>query len=214
MFKKAFVAFALLVSAFSAQASILLLSEHFDDVSTLPGWVLLNQSTPGGLTGWFQGNDGIFVAQSGADNAYIAANFNNAGRDVSGASTLNNWLITPTFSTENAGQVSFWARHDVDISFDDFFTFGLSNGSADPLNFTVGNLVQANTEWTQYTLNFAANGAGSVGRFAINYLGDADTSNYIGFDTVTITAVPEPSSWMLIGIGALGLLSLRRRQQR
>ncbi|MBX9869207.1 MAG: PEP-CTERM sorting domain-containing protein [Burkholderiaceae bacterium] len=213
MYKKALAALALIGAAASAQASILLLNENFDDVNALPGWVLTNQSTPGGLTGWFQGNDGVFTAQSGADNAYIAANFNNAGRDVNGVSTLNNWLITPTFSTELAGQISFWARHDVDVSFDDFFTFGLSSGSASPASFSVGSLVQANTDWTLYTLNFAANGAGSVGRFAINYLGDADTSNYIGFDTLTITSVPEPSSWMLMAIGALGLLSLRRRQK-
>lgn len=212
MFKKVLVALALAGSFASAQASILLLSENFDNINALPGWVRTNQSTPGG-SGWFQGNDGIFVAQSGVDNSYIAGSFLNAGRDVNGVSTINNWLITPTFSTELAGEVTFWVKHDVDPSFDDFFTYGISSGSANTASFAVGGLVKANTDWTQYSFNFAANGAGSVGRFAINYRGDADTSNYIGIDTLTVTSVPEPTTLMILGAGLLGLVSLRRRRK-
>ena len=213
MYKKALVALTLAGSVASAQASILLLSENFDNISPLPGWVQTNQSTPGGTTSWFQGNAGVFAAQSGAETSYIAANFNNAGRDRNGVSTLNNWLITPTFSTELAGEVTFWVKHDVDPSFDDFFSYGFSNGSASTASFAVGSAVKANTDWTLYSVNFAAAGAGSVGRFAINYRGDADTSNYIGIDTLTVTSVPEPTTLMILGAGLLGLVSLRRRQK-
>jgi hypothetical protein len=49
------------------------------------------------------------------------------------------------------------------------------------------------------------------GRFAFRYLGDA-TANYIGIDTVTVNAVPEPSAWLMLGLG-LGLTTLLLRRQ-
>ena len=57
------------------------LTEGFDDITTLVnpgGWVMQNNSMPGpGSTGWFQGNTLVFTSQSGADDSYIGANFNN-----------------------------------------------------------------------------------------------------------------------------------------
>ena len=72
------LAAALAASAALAQVT---LTENFDNVATLPasGWVQSNNSTPGGLTGWFQGTPGVsFAAAAGAPNSYIAANFDNA----------------------------------------------------------------------------------------------------------------------------------------
>jgi hypothetical protein len=65
------------------------------------------------------------------------------------------------------------------------------------------------TDWTQYNLSVDALG---TGRFAFRYFGEADTLNYVGLDTVSVvTAVPEPSTWAMLGAG-LGLLGLRRRK--
>lgn len=81
----------LLIAAGPAQGASLLL-EKFDDITTLTGtgWVQTNNSAPAGVTGWFQGNDGIFPSQAGAPDAYIAANFENAGA----GGDISNWLIS------------------------------------------------------------------------------------------------------------------------
>jgi len=63
-----------------------ILNEGFDDISNLPGWVLINHSQPLGASNWFQGNNSVFPAFDGLPNAYIAANFNN----TSGVGTISN----------------------------------------------------------------------------------------------------------------------------
>src|SRR5262249_28583606 len=52
------------------------INEGFDDITMLPGWVMINHSEPLGPLGWFQGNDAAFPAFDGEPTAYIAANFN------------------------------------------------------------------------------------------------------------------------------------------
>src|SRR4051812_14325511 len=99
MMKKTLAALALSGAFASAQAGILL-QQGFDDIYTISGWVMTNASTPGGSApAWFQGDQQIFTAHSGAPEAYIAANYNNAPVDVVGA-VISNWLITPAFSTD------------------------------------------------------------------------------------------------------------------
>ncbi len=74
-------------------------SEGFDDITTLPGmgWAFQNNSSPLGLTDWFQGNDTVFPAHAGAPTAYIGANFNN----TSGVGTISNWMLTPEIALAN-----------------------------------------------------------------------------------------------------------------
>ena len=212
MLKSALVAAVVTVAAASAHADIVLLSEGFDNVAALTGWAQVNQSSPLGSTGWFQGDSTQFGSQSGSAESYIAANFNNAA--IGG--TISDWLITPTFSTANAGTVSFWARAVVDDPFcpscSDHIAYGFSNSSsAAPSSFVVGSTVTVSGAWTKYSVNFAAQGMGSVARFGINYKGVADTSNYLGIDTLSVTAVPEPTTYALMGAGLFGLVLARRR---
>lgn len=210
------IAAVLIVLGTSANADTVLLNEGFASLAGLAGngWVLTNNSTPLGSTGWFQGDAGIFAAQAGAPESYAAANFNNAA--VGG--TISNWLITPTFSTATAVAISFWARADAFAGFADHLAYGLSaTGSSNTADFTLGALVTVpTTGWTQYTLSSAAKGAGTFARFAVNYSGSADVSNYLGIDTLSVTSVaavvPEPSTWLMLGLGLLGLTAVRRRR--
>ena len=80
-----------------------LLTEGFDDITTLPGagYGFVNVSDAPGLTDWFQGNDAVFPAQSGASTSYIGANFNNTGGSV-----INNFMITPVLNLENGDEIS------------------------------------------------------------------------------------------------------------
>jgi hypothetical protein len=191
-------------------AGVEVLNEGFDNVSGLSGWAQVNNSVPPG-SAWFQGNAGIFTAQAGADNAYAAANFLSA---AGSGGTVDNWLITPELSLAGPTVLSFFTRHGADLGFDDRLQVLFSpGGGLDASGFTVlttiGGAGDYVTDWTQYNLSVDALG---TGRFAFRYFGEADTLNYVGLDTVSVvTAVPEPSTWAMLGAG-LGLLGLRRRK--
>ena len=206
--RRAAAAVVLFAAASAAHAQFVI-NEGFDNVATLAGkgWLLVNASSPVGSTGWFQGDQTIFTAQAGAPQAYIASNFNAAAA----GGTLANWLISPTFSTQDAGFVSFYTRADIFEQFVDQLAWGFSKGGSSFSDFTIGAPHTIGGDWTQVKINFAAQGAGSIGRFAIVYTGPADLANYVGVDTFAV-AVPEPETWalMLAGLAGLGVLKRRR----
>jgi hypothetical protein len=206
MFNRAIVASAIGFASLSAQA-VTLLTESFDNVAGLSasGWSIVNNSSPLGSTDWYQGDSTIFTAQSGSAEAYVAANFNSAAA----GGTINDLLITPAFSTAASGTVTFWAKADIQPGFSDQIVYGIYSSGA----FVAPTTVTLSGTWTLYTINFAAAGAGSNTRFAIDYTGLADTSNYIGVDTVTVTAVPEPTAALMLAAGLAGLAVARRRAQ-
>ena len=194
----------------SARADVLL-SEGFDDVGALAGqgWVFSNQSVPPGpVEGWFQGDVPTFASQSGAPDAYIASNFFAAEP----GGFLNNWLLTPEFSTAKSVVVSFWLRAEAFEGTSDQLRFGLSNGG-DLLDFALATTVTVPTDgWSLYTFNLGSQGAGSTGRFGFQHVGIADLSNYVGLDALSISEVPEPSMAMILGLGLAGFAVARRRQ--
>lgn len=213
MLKHTLMAAAISFSTMAATAAdITLLSEGFDNVAGLSGWVISNQSSPGGAIaeGWFQG-DSTFAGQAGGLGSYIGSSYNVAR---SSPGLISTWLLTPTFSTANDGTVSFWVKADIDPtgSFSDTFRFGLNTGSTNLASFSLSPLITALGDWTQYSLNFASAGAGSQARLAIQYSGNFATSNYLGVDSVLVTAVPESSTYALTGVGLLGLALVRRRR--
>jgi hypothetical protein len=197
----------------SAQADVLL-REDFNDVDTLPGagWVLSNQGQPPGLVDqWFQGDQETFTAHKGAADAYIASNYNTAAE----GGTLNNWLITPEFSTSLNVVVSFFLRGAEFEDFRDKIAFRFSDGSTDLDAFTLAKPADVTAPldgWTRYSINLGRLGAGGTGRFAFVHTGAADLSNYVGLDSLTINAVPEPGSAMLLGLGLAGFALTRRRR--
>jgi hypothetical protein len=210
--KSVAAAAALLVAGSAAQA-VVLVSEGFEDRNTLTpaGWVITNNGTPTGTTiPWYQGDQNIFTAQSGSANSYLASNYNNAAA----GGYINSVIATPVFATDFATTVTFSARADIAPGYFDFLSWGFSSGSSTQGLFTAVGSTVATGAWTQYTATLAAQPSGSTGRFVIVYSGPADFANYVGIDTLTVSntaLVPEPTSWLMLGAGLMGLSILRRR---
>lgn len=217
MIKKALLALAISGTMFAAHAGVVV-NEGFDNIDTLAGsgWILANNSTPVGTTpaGFFQGNQDIFTAQAGADNSYLGANFNSA----QAGGTISDWLVTPVFSAMYGATVTFFLRGDIVNGYTDAITYGFSDGSTALTSFVLGTAITATGTWTQVTATLAAGSANS--RFAINYAGAADLSNYLGIDSLVITAneatgdVPEPASLAILAAGLIGMGAARRRKNR
>ena len=211
-----------------ASASAATLVENFDSAN-LPGWTVINHSEPIGTIDWFQGDTLRFSAQGGAAGSYAAADF----RSGAGVANISDWLITPTLNFNNGDTLNFYTRTvsgslfpdrlevrfsavggtDVGVGAASVGSFSALLLSVNP-NLSVGGY-PANY-WKSYSYTFsnlagATNGA--IGfRYFVSDGGDGSNSNYIGLDTVSITAaVPEPSSWLMLafGLGALGMLRAR-----
>jgi hypothetical protein len=223
MIKRASLFICLLIAAHGIASADIMLAENFNNIAALPGsgWAFVNNSAPLGTTGWFQGNLGVFSAQAGPADSYIAANWLNAGL----GGNISNWLLTPEVSL-NEGSISFYTRSNGEFA--DRLELRLStNGASTNVGGTDSSVGDFNTlllsinpglsttgypdAWTGFTVPVGL-GAGATGRYAFRYF-VTDTNNngdYIGIDSVSISAVPEPAS--ILGLATIiAGLALRRR---
>jgi hypothetical protein len=194
-------------------SATVILSEGFDNIGTLAGagWEFRNDSTPGGLTGWFQGNSGVFPAASGAADSYIAANYLNAAP----GGQISNWLFAPVLNVGNGATLDFLVRV-AGLGFLDTLEvyFSAAGASTAVGDFALLGSYSSSTDNGWEALSFTLSGlAGPTsGRFAFRYF-VADTNvdgNYIGIDNVRV--VPEPGTLALLSLGLAGLGFVRRRQ--
>jgi hypothetical protein len=212
--KTLFAAAALVLAATFPTASnaqvVVVLTENFNDIDMLSGWEMSNLSEPLGQS-WFQGNPGVFAAHQGPASSYIAANYLSA---ADGEGSINNWLITPVLNLIGPSTLTFFTRSVANELFNDTLEVRFASGSGDdPDSFTsllatVGGAELYPTSWQQITARVQTAG---TGRFAFRYTGDAEASNFIGIDTVTITAIPEPAAYLMLGAGLIGVALRRRR---
>jgi hypothetical protein len=187
------------------------LNEGFDNVAALPGWTQVNNSAPPG-TGWFQGNPDILASHAGAPDAYAGASFLGAAH---GAGSVDNWLITPTLNLSGTTTLSFFTSQEGTPGYADLLEVRFAAGSGtgtdsfSTLLTTIGGASSYPSTWEEFSASVAVDGPG---RFAFRYLGDAEALNYVGIDSVrVVTAVPEPSLYLMLAAG-LGALPLLRRK--
>lgn len=203
MLRKSLLYTALLLIPFIGFSQIL--EEGFDNVLDLEtkGWIRTNQSDPLGSLGWFQGNSAqSFNSHEGADNSYIAANYENTDA-VSGI--ISNWLITPTVEVKDGDRLSFWTRVPEGSIWNDRLEIRSSvgeltvpqDGADDIGSFSNLELVINDDmdlsypeEWTEFEV--IVSGVGSqvqevnfAFRYNVDNTSGGDT-NYIGIDSVLI----------------------------
>lgn len=194
-----------LSSAAYADAPASSLAEGFDDVSSMPGWVTLNQSTHPGY-GWFPGNSGVFSAHAGAAGSYLAASYQTSSVD---ADTIDLWLISPVMSLGGMTQFSFYARSAGGTGYTDYLEvlYGYGAGTDVSAFVSLNGAAAVPDSWTQFQASINATGEG---RFAVRYHGPSQLANYVGIDTMTMTApVPEPATYVMLCIGLAALLGFR-----
>ncbi len=215
----ALTALAMAASSFAATQSApatannpaVLLSEDFDNISQLNGWVLTNASDVAGQS-WFQGNAGVFSAHAGAADSYIAANYLSTG-----GNTVDNWLISPILTLNSSSSLSFYTR-TADAGFNDKLEVRFSSGSGTSLSsFTTvlttvgGDGSYPDSGFQKFVANLPV---GGTGRFAFRYTGTSMETDYIGIDTVRVAAVPEPETYAMMGIGLAALVLVRRKAKK
>jgi len=188
-----------------------LINEGFDNLSTTlsSGWSQQNFSSSIGTTSYFQGDQFVFNAHSGAADTYAAVNYNSGA----GLSTLDNWLITPEVSLENGAQFKFWSRTVPFPTYPDRLQVRMSvaGASTNISDFTT-LLLDINptysssgypTEWTEYTATVTGIVTPTTGRFAFRYFVEnggpfGANSDYIGIDDVNY-ALPSINSILACG---------------
>ncbi|MBB5208007.1 choice-of-anchor J domain-containing protein [Chiayiivirga flava] len=222
---------ALLLAATSGVVGAQAFNENFDDITLLPGngWFLQNNSSPVGITAWFQGTSvaggGPFDSFNGAANAYIGANFNNT---TGGSGTISNWLVAPNRTLRNGDVLTFYTRRpttpgggteypdrlEVRMSTNgastNVGTGGSGTGDFTTLLLSINPTLTVNVYpavWTQFTVTVSGLPAPTSGRMAFRYFvtsaGPTGTnSDYIGIDAAAYTPYVCPAFTMTPG-GAL-----------
>ena len=179
-----------------------IIDEGFNDISNLPGWVLINHSQPLGPSDWLQGDGSVFPAFDGLPNAYIAANSDNGA----GVATISSWLLMPEVTLQDGSSMTFYTRTVESSGRPDRLQVRMStNGESTNVGmsaFDVGDftnfLLDINPTyaiggypeaWTQFTINISGLPPGTRGRLAFRYFvenggPEGVNSNYIGIDRV------------------------------
>ena len=172
------------------------------------------------------GSFGATGATSGPEWRYRT----DGAASISTGSVLSAWMRNDAggrfylgFAADNTGANSFvLAANTGQLLFQNNESYGFSNVSSTSFSFTTG-------QWYFATVSFGSSIVGSVyGSDGTTLLGQLTASGLsrgtsggvavrgfaASFDTIGLTAVPEPASWamMIAGFGLVGAAMRRRRE--
>jgi len=209
--KKTITSLMLVASTMLTLNAQVMIQEDFNSPfnAATAGWVRINNS-PAPNTLWSQGNGTIFPAFNGGPNDFYSVNF--ASTALNTATTISNWLISPTVTVQNGAVLQFATRTSTNpAAFPDRLEVYLSEagngtnvgttptslGTFSTLLVTVNpNLTTVGYpgQWTVYTATLSGIVTPTVGRIGFRYhvinggpASNAVNSNYIGLDAVRYT---------------------------
>jgi PKD repeat protein len=144
---------------------------------------------------WFQGSPTSFPAYSGPTNGYVGSNYNS----VTGANTIDNWLVLPALDITAGDTLSFYARSaaaTVPLYVDSIRVMYSDAGDSIPEAVSwieLGRFEVNKGSWLLY--DFIAPTSGINARFAIRYRvansGPSGTNgDYIGIDEIMVRGTP------------------------
>src|SRR3954468_21510041 len=176
MFRKLLVCSALVAGSAAANAGTLLLDEGFENLGTtnpLDDWFSLDLSnpacspvaTPGCAYAWDIGNSGVFDAQAGSAESYLASSAFSAAP----GGNIDNWLITPLLHNSSVVlDLNFWTRTEGALPGDNLEVMVNDGNIADLADWhSLGGIGAYPSDWSLF--NFEYSGSASDVRFAFRY---------------------------------------------
>ncbi len=166
---------------------------------------------------------------SGNENANFSIDGNTGTKYLNFGETNTGYIVTPTIGLSNVTGLTLSTGGDANerdpITFSLYgsttqvasatpgATFNLSDFTAITLDQNAGLDVDPGRNFTNPTINFANAGAYTTYLLVFPTIRDSGAANSMQISEAILTgeAVPEPSSFVLLGLGALGLVTRRRR---